>query len=335
MNRSSDDARTPGDRGLLRLEIDVPAALAGAAEAIPWRLGAQGVMTRDGADAPPGRAVICAWLPAAEGEALRARAAGLLGPLTAHARLRLVPEDPRGWQATLQRAIRVGGFVVEPDLGADFGPGPPGEPPEPSGLERRRLHIEPGSAFGDGAHPTTALCIEGIEACFAAVDAAPATVLDVGTGTGLLALVAATLGARVVGTDIDPLARHAAERHARRNGLAHRVRIAATPPPTPFDLVVANLYLDPLVALAPTLAARVAPGGRCLISGIARRHRARIERVFVGAGLRPIACAEREGWIALTFADPRPVGDRTRADASVSRTPGGRAADPSPQGELD
>lgn len=327
MNDTSDPAPTTADPaiggGLLRLEIEVPEADADAAEAVPWRLGAQGVMRLDGADVPPGHAVICAWLPADEGEALHALAIRLLGPLADRARLRLVPEDPRSWQATLQQPITVGGFVVEPDLDPDA------DPVEPPDGDARRLLIEPGSAFGDGAHPTTALCVAALEARFAAVDVPPpATVLDVGTGTGLLALVAAALGARAVGTDIDPLARRAAARHARRNGLADRVRIAAAPPDTRFDLVVANLYLDPLVALAPTLAARVAPGGRCVVSGIARRHRDRIERVFAAAGLRALACAEREGWIALTFAAPHPVGDHGPAEVSDSRADDGRTVHP-------
>lgn len=292
---------------LARLEIDVPAADADAAAAVPWRIGAQGVAIRDAStgDAPPGRAVICTWTPAAEGEATRLAAEQHLGPLRARATLRLVPEDPRGWRDALTAPVTVGGFVITADDG-------------PSGRDgRRRLRLEPGSAFGGGGHPTTALCVRAFEARFA--HRPPARVLDVGTGTGVLALVAATLGARrVIATDIDPLARHAAQRHARDNGLADRIDVRAELPDGRFELVVANLYLDPLVALAPALAARLAAGGRCIVSGIAARHRPRVERAFVGAGLRPVDRAELDGWIALEFAGP---GDEPPGDASDRTDP--------------
>lgn len=272
---------------LLRLELDVPEAHADAAVAAAWRLGAQGVALRDRStgDAPPGRVVVCSWHPPDDPDALRAAARDALGPVP-DARLSLLPEDPRGWRASLgDSAVTVGGFTVHP-LGAD----PPDDP--------RALHLEPGSAFGGGAHPTTALCVEAIEAAFAA--RAPRTVLDVGTGTGILALVAARLGAaRVVGTDIDPLARHTARRHVTHHRLADRITIAEALPDDRFDLVVANLYLAPLLALAPALAERVAPRGGCVVSGISIRHREPVERAFAAHGLAPARPRARDGWLAL------------------------------------
>lgn len=278
----------------MRLEIDVPAARAEAAAAVAWAVGAQGVAVRDAStgDAPPGRAVVCLWLPEEDADAGRHRVAERLGPLLPEARLRLVPERA-DWRPAAIEPVSVAGFTLVP---LDDGP-PATEPPVGPGT----LRLEPGSAFGGGTHPTTVLCARAIEAAFER-DPAPRRVLDVGTGTGVLALMAAARGAAVAATDIDPLARRAARRHAVANGLADRIEVGEALPPGPFDLVVANLYLGPLSALAPALAARLAPRGRCVVSGITVEHRPTIERAFAAAALAVADCAALDGWIALTLA---------------------------------
>lgn len=131
------------------------------------------------------------------------------------------------------------------------------------------VEIDPGAAFGAGTHPSTRLLAEWLAGDMAGGE----RVLDVGCGSGVLALVAVRLGAaEAVGIDIEPTAVSAAEANARRNGLDgtasfSTARVDAAELGT-FDIVVANITADVLTALAGDVAARVAPGGRLAISGI-------------------------------------------------------------------
>lgn len=144
---------------------------------------------------------------------------------------------------------------------------PPWDVPPAQG--REVLVIDPGMAFGTGQHATTRGCLEEIEA---AVDAGPVrSALDVGTGSGLLAAALARLGVRtVVAVDNDPAVLAVARDNLDTNGAAHVVLCGGTAAAIEgtFDLVVANLLLDVIVAAAPELAARVAVGGRLILSGL-------------------------------------------------------------------
>jgi len=131
------------------------------------------------------------------------------------------------------------------------------------------ITLDPGMAFGTGLHPTTRGCLHLLQA----VSPIPPDVLDVGCGSGILALAALRLGAeRAIGFDTDPLAVTATRENAERNGLAGRVTaVEGTLPATPrarYPLVLANLVAAVLVELAPRLAAHLAPGGVLLASGI-------------------------------------------------------------------
>lgn len=132
---------------------------------------------------------------------------------------------------------------------------------------KRVLTLDPGLAFGTGAHATTALCLEWI----AERDWSGREVIDYGCGSGVLALAAAALGAmRVLAIDLDPVAVTVAADNTRRNGLAAIVS-AAEPDaaaPGPADLLLANILLGPLLDLAPRFAALVKPEGEILLSGI-------------------------------------------------------------------
>lgn len=129
------------------------------------------------------------------------------------------------------------------------------------------LVLDPGLAFGTGAHQTTALCLEWL----ALRDCAGLTVIDYGCGSGILALAAARLGAdRVLAVDIDAQAVKATRENARRNGLEARV-IAGLPEELQLpraDLVMANILLNPLLELAPRISGYVKARGQLLISGI-------------------------------------------------------------------
>jgi ribosomal protein L11 methyltransferase len=134
--------------------------------------------------------------------------------------------------------------------------------PDPRALN---IDLDPGLAFGTGSHPTTRLCLHWLER-----HVVPASsVLDYGCGSGILAIAAMKLGARAaLGVDVDPAAVAAARENAARNGVA--ARFIGTDVPLAFaaDLVVANILANPLMVLAPVLAAHCRAGGRVALAGI-------------------------------------------------------------------
>jgi len=206
------------------------------------------------------------------------------------------------------------------------------------------IAMDPGMAFGTGLHPTTRLCLAGIERWAdegllrgpaagsgsgpagtraRARDAAtgpgspkvaigpgspeappgPARLLDVGCGSGVLAITAGLLGAgALVGVDTDPIAIEATLANARRNRVARRLRAWRGSLPSgagPFDLVVANLIASLLVALAADLAAELRPGGRLLASGIFVDREAAVREALEGSDLRVLRRDAEGDWVAL------------------------------------
>jgi ribosomal protein L11 methyltransferase len=175
------------------------------------------------------------------------------------------------------------------------------------------LALDPGVAFGTGLHPTTRLCLAGIEAWEAAGLVSGARVLDVGCGSGILALAAARLGAaKVLGIDIDPLAVEATHANARRNHVARRVRARQGSVPSgeeAFDLVVANLVASVLIELAAQLHAEVRPatggtgpggtGGRLLASGIFADRESDVRVAFAAAGFHVLGRVVDGDWVSL------------------------------------
>ncbi len=145
------------------------------------------------------------------------------------------------------------------------------------------IHLDPGLAFGTGTHPTTRLCLQWLYRSLKERDAANTTVLDFGCGSGILAITALRLGgARALGIDIDPLALESAQHNAVRNGVAARMQTRC-PPLTAderFDLVVANILAEPLIAHKPTLDRALAVGGRLALSGILEDQAERVRAAF-------------------------------------------------------
>jgi ribosomal protein L11 methyltransferase len=144
-------------------------------------------------------------------------------------------------------------------------------PPEADTPDAAVVRLDPGLAFGSGTHPTTSLCLQWLDALAGRGELQGCEVLDFGCGSGILALAALKLGAvRAVGVDNDPQALLATRDNADRNGVgdALAVFLPEDEVPAKYPVVVANILASALDALADTLAARVAPGGRIALSGI-------------------------------------------------------------------
>lgn len=165
------------------------------------------------------------------------------------------------------------------------------------------LALDPGMAFGTGLHPTTRLCLVAIEALADRCALAGTRVLDVGCGSGILAITALKLGAAsALGVDTDPIAIEATLANARRNALARRIRARAGSLPSGepgFDVVLANLIAGLLVPLAAGLRDELRPGGTLLASGIFIDREADVRSAFEGAGLHVTGRSGEGDWVAL------------------------------------
>ena len=170
------------------------------------------------------------------------------------------------------------------------------------------IAMDPGMAFGTGLHPTTRLCLAAVESVADEGRLAGARVLDVGCGSGVLAIAALRLGAaNALGIDIDPIAIEASDANARRNHLARRLRARVGSLPSgeaTFDIVLANLIAGVLVALAPELRDELRPDGVLLASGIFIDREAEVVAAFDGAGLRVRRRTAEGEWVALEATRP-------------------------------
>jgi ribosomal protein L11 methyltransferase len=165
------------------------------------------------------------------------------------------------------------------------------------------LRMDPGMAFGTGSHETTALCLERI------AELSPVrSILDVGTGTGILAMGALLLGAeRAVGTDNDPEALGVARENAEKNSLEKRLELRDVSPDRlgeRFELVVANILSDPLIEMAPRLVKALAPGGRLVLSGILGTQAEGVARAYEAQGLKDRTITPRGEWVRIDLVAP-------------------------------
>src|SRR5687767_14979613 len=172
------------------------------------------------------------------------------------------------------------------------------ELPDEAGTDAAVVRLDPGLAFGSGTHPTTSLCLQWLDG----LDLREQAVLDVGCGSGILALAALKLGAaRAVGVDNDPQALLATHDNAERNAVGDRAAAflrQAEPATATYRVVVANILASALDALAGMLAARVAPGGRIALSGIlAGQEDELLERY--GAWFDALAVAREGDWMRI------------------------------------
>jgi ribosomal protein L11 methyltransferase len=216
---------------------------------------------------------------------LQAFGLGPIGELTAR---RIDDKDwLESWKAYFV-PNRVGAFLIRPSWSKPDGDG-----------DAVAIVLDPGMAFGTGLHPTTQQCLEALSA----LPLEGRSVLDVGTGSGILAIAAAKRGASpVVAVDTDAIAVEAARENAVRNGVAIPVAEgSAADVPGRFDLVVANIVSPVLQRIAPHLAARVGGGGTLLVAGIsAPAERATCE-AFAHVGLALLDRTLRDDWVALAL----------------------------------
>ena len=163
------------------------------------------------------------------------------------------------------------------------------------------IDLAPGLAFGTGQHQSTRLCLGLLRD----QGASGRRVLDVGTGSGILAVAAAKLGAdAVTATDIDPLALDAARETLRRNQVGARVELreGSVPAGEQFDLVIANLTADLLQYLAAELAGALKPDGALIASGLIAARQGEVETAFIEHGLQLQTARSEDDWRALLLA---------------------------------
>lgn len=280
-----------------RLEIAVAEA---------WEAGASGVVEesdapeRGGGDGGEPQAVTL-YAPRARIAAVRAAVAAVLGGAGALEADR--PVHAEDWAEHWKRGLTA--VDVSPRL--RIRPSFIESEPQPGRVE---LVIDPGQAFGTGGHASTTLALEWLDEC--ADELAGARVLDVGTGTGVLAIAALRLGAaRAVGLDLDPLAAPEARHWARRNGVSERLALFTGPvealaegPAAGFDWVLANLLRRELLPIVPAIAGRLRPGGHVLLSGLLAPEQEEVEAACAPFGLRrPRVRGERvpgeDPWISM------------------------------------
>lgn len=160
------------------------------------------------------------------------------------------------------------------------------------------LVLDPGLAFGTGAHPTTFLCLQWLAVELRGGE----TLLDYGCGSGILAIAAAKLGAaRVLGVDIDDNALQATRDNAAANAVTLDVRHSAQIIAERFDIVIANILTNPLCVLAPLLAQRLAPGGWLVLSGVLETQAQQVIEAYAPYLALRVG-ATREGWVRLEGA---------------------------------
>ena len=169
------------------------------------------------------------------------------------------------------------------------------------------VRLDPGMAFGTGQHPTTRMCLVALEKRVRA----GCRLLDLGAGSGILAIAAAKLGAReVVALDTDPLAVAVAEKNVALNGVEGQVTVRPgslgerwpdSPPFRPFDCIVANINAETIVRLAPALVDALKEGGVGIVSGIIGEKEEGCRRALESAGACVVEVTAEGDWRALVF----------------------------------
>lgn len=279
----------------LSLTIDLPEADSELLQDLLHETGALGLEVRDSEAPPmpgvrgpkPGEAIVIGFF---EDRATAEEAQALVQERFPAAKLALeevVQQDwSNAWKALI-KPVSVGRLWV----------GPPWEVHQ-ARPEQTRIVIEPKMAFGTGDHPTTMLCLAAVDEFLR--EHPGCSMLDVGTGTGVLAIAARKLGAgRVAGVDNDEMSVTLARENAEQNGTPE-VELSGKSLDAiagPFDLVLANILANTLVELAPLIAPRV--GKRLVLAGVLARQRAEVEAAYLAQGLKSAGVRSDGDWIRI------------------------------------
>ncbi|CAM3795089.1 50S ribosomal protein L11 methyltransferase [Alkalicoccus chagannorensis] len=176
---------------------------------------------------------------------------------------------------------------------------------EPEQSDEVVVELDPGMAFGTGTHPTTVLCLQALEKRMVS----GIHMMDVGTGSGVLAIAAAKLGASVVdAVDLDPVAVKAARENVQFNQTEQVVRVSESDllsgAEGTYDLVTANILADIIVSMVPDAKRAVKPGGHLIVSGIIEKQRDQVRTALMEAGFVMVETTEMENWTAFTVQRP-------------------------------
>lgn len=174
------------------------------------------------------------------------------------------------------------------------------------------IEIDPGMAFGTGTHATTRLCLETLERIFdnslpfkAPLQPPPLSVLDVGTGSGVLAIAARKLGAgRISALDIDPEAVKVALENIHNNGIFNDIEISTTPlnlTTERYPVVLANILAEDLIRMASELSSRILPGGVIVLSGILVEREQGVLEAYQASGLTHIETMHQQEWSCIVL----------------------------------
>ena len=172
----------------------------------------------------------------------------------------------------------------------------PTEAPAPADPAAVVVRLDPGLAFGTGTHPTTALCLQMLDA----MPLAGRTLIDYGCGSGILGIAALKLGAaHVVAVDLDPQALVATRENAARNGVADRLEIQGVPPRLDAaSCVFANILADPLIELEPVLSAACLPEADLFLSGLLKSQAYAVKAAY-GVSFAIVQVIERGDWCGI------------------------------------
>lgn len=172
--------------------------------------------------------------------------------------------------------------------------------PEKNQADRYYINLEPGLAFGSGEHPTTSLCLEWLASNI--MPNQKCTIIDYGSGSGILSLAAVKLGAvKAMAVDNDPQAIMATNENAKRNNIATQVE-AFFPDELPAieaDYIVANILANPLISLAPTLISHLKHSGKLILSGILKEQTDEVALTYMNYGISIKEITSKGAWVRI------------------------------------
>jgi ribosomal protein L11 methyltransferase len=280
-----------------QLTLELAAASVPGAEALLELAGAESIALEDAGDEPvlePPPETTPLWPTVKLRAVFAANAeldpvAALLRGAYGASHVEIAALEDADWQSAIRQV-----FEARP-FGRRLWLAPADDDAVPAGRIGLRLHM--GLAFGTGEHPTTALCLDWLDANV--TDGA--TILDYGCGSGVLAIAALALGAsKAWATDNDPQALEATRANGALNGASGAIVIVAPDavPAVRVDIVAANILAGPLIALAPRLAAHVRPRGTIVLSGVLESQAAQVEAAYAPY-FAEFSTARQLGWVRL------------------------------------